>query len=161
MVTFWYFDLDDTLTDFTCVLDPYRFVHLKGWFANLKPKDTTFINYLTTRKDTKNHILSHLPVSPYAEEEKIDWCHKYIFGVKDQNILLLPFFKPKSTMVPNLTPLHILVDDNISCVKDWVLKGGTGVHFTGDYIVHSQKGKFLVEGSLPREELYYKILSYI
>ena len=126
-----YFDMDGTLAEFRSTVSTDD-LYLPNFFYTLTPQMNVVkaAEILNEDPDYEVYILtSCLADSKYAAKDKKRWLDKYMPFIKDENILICEYGKPKATMVPggHVTASDVLVDDYTKYLVDWENAGGTAV----------------------------------
>lgn len=100
-------------------------VNYQDLYLDLEPMEDAFLLFdLLKNKDLK--ILTAIPSKAkfnYSQQHKIEWMKKH-FNFHGE-VLFGPYSKDKQLYAKNN---HVLIDDNILNIKQWVNKKGIAIH---------------------------------
>lgn len=127
-----FLDMDGTLAEWRAAAQPHE-LYQKGYFESLKPQKRLvacirflLLTGLSRLLRIDFYILtSYLADSEYAKPEKIVWTKKEIPELADK-MIFVPYGKPKSDYVGQITKNDYLLDDYKVNLEGW---NGTSIKY--------------------------------
>lgn len=116
-----FFDLDGTLAEWHSI-SSYKELLKKGYFINLAPYNNVVqaAAILSGIKGVDVYILSAVPQSEYAIEEKKAWVRKNLPNIEENHMIFSKEGRDKRDFIPGgFRPTDVLIDDYSANLHAW------------------------------------------
>lgn len=130
-------DLDGTLAEWRQAASMEDLLQ-EGYFSSLLPHKSLVgaVQELVSRGEEVYVLSAYLTESKYAENEKRQWCNRWLPFLSAGHVLLVPTTTPKCKCVESIfgkiDKSDFLLDDYSKNLHEWVGAGGSGIKYVND-----------------------------
>lgn len=130
-------DLDGTLAEWRQAASMEDLLQ-EGYFSSLLPHKSLVkaVRELVSRGEEVYILSAYLTESKYAENEKRQWCDRWLPFLPAGHVLLVPTTTPKCECIESIfgkiDKNDFLLDDYSKNLHEWVAAGGSGIKYVND-----------------------------
>lgn len=130
-------DLDGTLAEWRQAASMEDLLQ-EGYFSSLLPHKSLVeaVQELVSRGEEVYILSAYLTESKYAENEKRQWCDRWLPFLPAGHVLLVPTTTPKCECIESIfgkiDKNDFLLDDYSKNLHEWVAAGGSGIKYVND-----------------------------